>query len=112
MNDYPTFEPNSTYEISFLKLSAIWYKRNDAIDLSQFFEYYIENDVLYITDIKAEDWHTAFGNYNFAIPDTLLGYPVVVVIFFLVLQCPPVSIAWRAVVEVLAADVQIEFSVV
>ena len=78
MNDYPTFEPNSTYEISFLKLSAIWYKRNDAIDLSPFFEYYIENDVLYITDIKAGDWYTTFGNYNFAIPDTLLGYPVVI----------------------------------
>lgn len=28
MNGVPTFEPNSTYEISFLKLSAIWYKRD------------------------------------------------------------------------------------
>ena len=27
LNGIPNFEPNSSYEISFLKLSAIWYKR-------------------------------------------------------------------------------------
>jgi len=75
LNGPPTFEPNSIYEISILKMSGIWYKR-DAFDYTRFFEYYIENDVLYITKIKAADWHAYFGNYDVTIPSTLLGYPV------------------------------------
>ena len=74
-NGPPTFEPNSIYEISILKMSGIWCKR-DAFDYARFFEYYIENDVLYITKIKAADWHAYFGNYDVTIPSTLLGYPV------------------------------------
>lgn len=77
MNDYPTFEPNKTYEISFLYLSAVWCEKR-GIDYSQFFEYYIEDDVLYVTEIKAQEWYAQFGNYDFYIPDTLLDYPVMI----------------------------------
>ena len=75
LNGPPTFEPNSIYEISILKMSGIWYKR-DTFDYARFFEYYIENDVLYITKIKASEWYAYFGNYDVLIPSTLLGYPV------------------------------------
>ena len=75
VNGEPTFEPNSTYEISLLKLSGIWYKRR-LPDYSRVFEYYIENNVLYITKIKASEWYEEFGNYDVIIPSTLFGYPV------------------------------------
>ena len=75
LNGPPTFEPNSIYDISILKMSGIWSKR-DAFDYARFFEYYIEDEVLYITKIKASEWHGYFGNYDVIIPSTLLGYPV------------------------------------
>lgn len=78
MNGIPTFEPNSSYEISFLKLSGIWYKNNSAIDYTRFFEYYIQDGIFYVTDIKAEEWYDWFADYNFFIPNTVNGYPVVI----------------------------------
>ena len=75
LNGPPVFEPNSVFEVSILKMSGIWYKRDD-FDYSRFFEYYIENNICYITRVKASDWHAYFGNYDVIIPSTLLGYPV------------------------------------
>lgn len=75
INGEPIFEANSIYDISILKMCGVWYKRG-TFDYSNFFEYYIENDVLYITKIKASDWYAYFGNYDVIIPSTLLGYPV------------------------------------
>lgn len=75
LNGPPTFEPNSIYEVSILKMSGIWYKR-DAFDYTRFFEYYIENDICYITRVKATEWYGYFGSYDVIIPSTLLGYPV------------------------------------
>ena len=75
LNGSPSFEPNSTYEISILRMSGIWYRR-EKIDYSRFFEYYIEDNVLYVTKIKASEWYAAFGNYDVIVPSTLLGYPV------------------------------------
>ena len=77
INGYPLFEPNSSYELSFLRLACIWAKR-DFLDWSQFFEYYIENDVVYITSVKADVWYNEFHDYDFIIPQTLLGYPVMI----------------------------------
>ena len=75
LNGPPTFEPNSIFEISILKMGAIWYKRG-AFDYLNYFEYYIDNGILYITRIKAEEWYAYFGNYDVIVPSTLLGYPV------------------------------------
>lgn len=76
VNGEPTFEANSTYEISLLKLSGIWYKRQPPPDYSQFFDYYIEDNILYITKILASEWFDYFGNYDVVIPSSINGYPV------------------------------------
>ena len=75
MNGMPEFHSNKTYEISFLKLCCIWYERN-PFDFESYFEFYIEDEILYVTKIKAEEWYAAFGHYNILIPDYALGYPV------------------------------------
>lgn len=78
LNNQPTFEANSTYEISFLYLGGIWIKRAEALDYSQFFEYYIEDNILYVTKVKADDWYAYFGNYDIVIPSNMLGKQVMI----------------------------------
>lgn len=77
MNGMPEFHSNKTYEISFLKLCCIWYERS-PFDFESYFEFYIEDEILYITRIKAEEWFAAFGNYDILIPDYAMGYPVMI----------------------------------
>ena len=74
-NGIPDFQPNKSYELSFLNLCCIWYERN-PFDFEMFFEFYVEDDILYITKIKAEEWYANFHNYDFVVPNFALGYPV------------------------------------
>lgn len=76
INGYPTFEPNSVYELSFLDLGCIWVKRQDW-DWTLFFEYYIENNEFHITRIKTDVWYQYFGNYDFIIPSFVDAMPVI-----------------------------------
>lgn len=76
INGYPTFEPNSVYELSFLDLSCVWAKRED-IDWKLFFEYYIDGTDFHITRIKVPAWYEHFGNYDFIIPRTVDGMRVI-----------------------------------
>lgn len=77
INGYPVFEPNSVYELSFLDLACVWAKRKGAIDWKEFFWYYIENDVIYLCNVKHDVWYDHFGNYNFYVPAEIDGMPVV-----------------------------------
>lgn len=77
LNGYPTFEANATYEISFLQLAGIWMKQ-EGIDWSRFFNFYIEDDIFYITSIKTDIWYDYFDNYDFRIPAVIDGMPVVI----------------------------------
>lgn len=77
LNGYPTFEANATYEISFLQLAGIWMKQ-EGIDWSRFFNYYIEDDTFFITSIKTDIWYDYFDNYDFRIPSVIDGLPVVI----------------------------------
>lgn len=77
INDYPNFEPNSVYELSFLDLACIWAKRND-FDWTKYFDYYIENNEFHITKIKIDEWHTDFHNYDFIIPAFVDGMKVLI----------------------------------
>ena len=77
MNGMPEFHSNKVYEISFLKLCCIWYERS-PFDFESYFEFYVEDSILYITRIKAEEWFAAFGNYDIIIPNYAMGYPVMI----------------------------------
>lgn len=77
INDYPNFEPNSVYELSFLDLACIWAKRND-FDWTKYFEYYIENNEFHITKIKIDEWYADFHNYDFIIPAFVDGMKVLI----------------------------------
>lgn len=77
INDYPNFEPNSVYELSFLDLACIWAKRND-FDWTKYFDYYIENNEFHITKIKIDEWYADFHNYDFIIPAFVDGMKVLI----------------------------------
>jgi len=44
-----------------------------------FFNYTIEEGKAWVTSVKRDEWLAAFGNLDIYIPDTLDGYPVVIV---------------------------------
>ncbi len=77
LNGSPQFEANATFEISFLQLNGIWMKQ-EGIDWSRFFNYYIEDDTFYIRSIKTDVWYEYFDNYDFRIPSVIDGLPVVI----------------------------------
>lgn len=77
INDYPNFEPNSVYELSFLDLACIWAKRND-FDWTKYFDYYTENDEFHITGIKVDVWYEDFHNRDFVIPAFVDGMKVLI----------------------------------
>lgn len=58
MNGLPNFEPNSSYEISFLRLSAIWYKRR----WNQF-PFYVNEHLTECFDVNIPDFMSAVGQY-------------------------------------------------
>lgn len=49
------------------------------IDYSRYFEYEIKDGYAWLTKAKGDLWYQDFGNYDIYIPDTIEGYPVVVV---------------------------------
>lgn len=75
INDYPNFEPNSVYELSFLDLACIWAKRND-FDWSRFFGYHIDNGICYVNYVKIDDWVGYFHNGDVTVPNYIEGCPV------------------------------------
>lgn len=77
INDYPNFEPNSVYELSFLDLACIWAKRND-FDWTKYFDYYTENNEFHITGIKVDVWYEDFHNRDFVIPAFVDGMKVLI----------------------------------
>lgn len=44
-----------------------------------FFNYTIEEGKAWVTSVKRDEWLAAFGNLDIYIPDTLDGYPTVIV---------------------------------
>ena len=75
INGYPTFEPNSVYELSFLDLGCIWVKRDD-MDWSRFFGYHITNNICYVNYVKVDEWVGYFHNGDVIVPSYIEGYPV------------------------------------
>lgn len=77
LNGEPEFEADSTFELSFLNLACIWAKRNE-FDFDRYFEWYEQNDTIYITKIKTVVWYEDFGHYNFKVPAYAHGKPVMI----------------------------------
>jgi hypothetical protein len=77
LNGSPTFQPYTTYEISFLRLKGIWSKRSD-IDYRPYFTYTIADDVCYVTGVDVDAWYNDFNNYDIYLPVELDGHPTVI----------------------------------